>query len=221
MRPDRKPGFFDYGGKLWGWCQSLLSVILLNLLFLLGCAPVLTIGTSVLALTELSLDRTRYGGEVFPIFKEFWQAYKRHLGRGIVLTVALVLVFGALFLDFLWLETTPLFPGQFGLLAAVTVMLTMILVYYVPLLSSGNYRMWDCVIEAFFLSFSNWARSLPTALLLVALVVLCLLIPNLYLALLPVLLMVGFALIAAAIAAIVDITLPDAPGEDEYEEDDD
>ena len=222
MNPNRKPGFFDYGGKLWSWCQSLLSLILLNLLFIVGCVPVLTIGTSLLALMELSIDRARYGGEVFPVFKEFWQAYKRHLGRGIPLTIALVLVFGSLFLDYLWLAGgTTLFQGLFGLLGAVTVILCMILVYYIPLLSSGNYRLWDGVIEAFFASFSHWARSLPTALALVALVVLCLLIPNLYLALLPVMIVIGFALMGMALAAIVESTLPDAENDDEeYEEED-
>ena len=217
MNPNRKPGFFDYGGKLWSWCQSLLAVIFLNLLFLVGCIPVLTIGTSMLALTEVSIDRSRYGGEVFPVFKEFGQAYKRHLLRGILLTVALVLVFGSLVLDFLWLSAGALFQGLFGVLAAVTVMLCMILVYYVPLLSSGRYSLWDAVIEAFFTSFSHWSRSLPAALAIVGLIVVCLYIPNVYLALLPVMIVVGFALIAVALAALVESTLPDAESE-EYDE---
>lgn len=219
MNPNRKPGFFDYGGKLWSWCQSLLSIILLNLLFLAGCLPVLTIGASMLALTECSIDRARYGGEVFPVFKEFWQAYKRHLRRGIPLTIALVLVFGSLFLDYLWLAAGALFQGLFGVLAAVTIMLTMILVYYIPLLSSGNYSLWDGVIEAFFAAFSHWSRSLPTALVIVGLVVACLYIPNLYLALLPILVVFGFSFIAMVLAAVVERTLPDAENEDDEEED--
>ena len=219
MHPNRKPGFFDYGGKLWSWCQSLLALILMNLLFLVGCIPVLTIGVSVLALTEVSIDRIRYGGEVFPVFREFWQAYKRHLGRGIALSAALILIFGSLFLDYLWIASgTTLFRGLVGLLGAITVILSMILVYYVPLLSSGSYRLWDGLIEAFFYSFSHWPRSLPSALALVALVALCLLIPNLYLALLPILVIIGFALISLALSAIVQDTLPDAENEDDYEE---
>lgn len=219
MNPHRKPGFFDYGGRLWYWCQALLALILTNLLFLAGCIPVVTIGTSLLALTELSIDRVRYGGEAFPTFKDFWQSFRRHLGRGILLTVALLLVFGALFLDYLWIESgTELFPGLLGLLVAVTVVLSMILVYYIPLLSSGEYRLWDGLIEAFFLSFSHWSRSLPTALALVALVALCLMLPNLYLALLPILIIIGFALLGMALAAIVQDTLPDAENsEEEYE----
>ena len=219
MNPHRKPGFFDYGGRLWSWCQSLLALILTNLLFLAGCIPVITIGTSLLALTEISIDRVRYGGEAFPAFKDFWQAFRRHLGRGILLTVALLLVFGALFLDYLWIESgTELFPGLLGLLIAVTVVLSMILVYYLPLLSSGEYRLWDGLIEAFFLSLSHWYRSLPTALALVALVALCLMLPNLYLALLPILIIIGFALLGMALAAIVQDTLPDAENsEEEYE----
>lgn len=210
MNPNRKPGFFDYGGKLWGWCQALLSVIFLNLLFLVGCLPVLTVGTSMLALTEVSIDRARYGGEVFPIFKEFWDAYKRHLRRGIPLTIALALVFGSLFLDFLWLSAGALFQGLFGVLAALSIMLCMILIYYIPLLCSGQYSLWNGVIEAFFISFAHWSRSLPATLVIVVLITACLYIPNLFLALLPVMIVVGFALIAAALAALVEGTLPDA-----------
>ena len=221
MRLDRKPGFFDYGGKLWTWCQSLLALILLNLLFLVGCLPVVTFGTSLLALTELSIDRARYGGDISPIFRAFWVSYKRHLLRGIPLTFVLVLVYGALFLDYMWIAGgVTLFSGLFGLLAAITVILTMILVYYLPLISSGEYRLWDGVTEAFFISFSHWGRSLPCALALVALVVVCLFIPDLCLALLPVFVVIGFSLIARALASAVESTLPGAEEpQDDYEED--
>ncbi len=219
-----KPGFFDYGGQLWIFCQALLSLIFLNLMFLVCSLPVLTIGASLLALTEVTIDRCRYGGEAFPIFQEFWKAYKRHLRRGIPLSIALFLVFGTLVLDFMWISSgQSLFPGLFGLMGAVTVILLMILVYYLPLLTTGQYSLWDGVIAAFFESFSHWGLALADALLVVGAVALCLYIPNIFVAMIPVFLIIGFALCARILLSLIVDTLPDEnldEDEDSDEEED-
>ena len=205
----RKPGFFDYGGQLWVFCQGLLSLIFSNLMFLLGCLPVLTIGASLLALTEVTIDHCRYGNEAaFSVFPDFWRAYKRHLLRGIPLTVALILVFGALVLDFMWIASGQgLFQGLLGLMGAITVILLMILVYYLPLLSTGKYKLWDGVIAAFFASFSHWGLALVDAALVVIAILLCLFIPNIFVSMVPVFLVIGFALSARILLSLIVDTL--------------
>lgn len=205
----RKPGFFDYGGQLWVFCQGLLSLIFSNLMFLLGCLPVLTIGASLLALTEVTIDHCRYGNEAaFSVFPDFWRAYKRHLLRGIPLTVALILVFGALVLDFMWIASGQgLFQGLLGLMGAITVILLMILIYYLPLLSTGKYKLWDGVIAAFFASFSHWGLALVDAALVVIAILLCLFIPNIFVSMVPVFLVIGFALSARILLSLIVDTL--------------
>ena len=215
----RKPGFFDYGGKLWVWCQAFLSLIFLNVLFLVGCLGVLTIGTSLLALTEVTLDRIRYENELFSVFRDFWKAYKRHLRRGIPLSIILFLVFGSLVLDYLWIAGGQgLFPGLFGVLGAVTIILLMILVYYLPLLSSGQYSLWDGVIAAFFESFSHWGLALVEAVLMVGAVLLCLYIPNIFVSMIPVFLIIGFSLCCRIMLSLIADTLPNGNGEEDEEE---
>ncbi len=216
---ERKPGFFDYGGKLWVWCQALLSLVFLNILFLVGCIPVVTIGTSLLALTDVTLDRIRYGGELFSVFRDFLKAYKRHLLRGIPLSIALILVSVSLVLDYMWVAGGQgLFPGLFGLLAAITVILLMILTYYLPMLSTGKYKLWDGLIAAFFESFAHWGISLVTALLVVGAMVLCLYIPDILVAMIPVFLLIGFALCSRILLTLVADTLPDDDDSEEEEE---
>ena len=216
---ERKPGFFDYGGKLWVWCQALLSLIFLNIMFLLGCIPVVTIGTSLLALTEVTLDHCRYGNEsAFSVFRDFWRSYKRHLRRGIPLSFALILVFGALVLDFLWIAGGQgLFQGLFGVMGAITVILLMILVYYLPLLSTGKYSLWDGVIAAFFESFAHWGLSLVDAGIVIAAALLCLFIPAIFVAMIPVFLIIGFALSSRILLSLIADTLKE---DDEDETDD-
>ena len=216
---ERKPGFFDYGGKLWVWCQALLSLVFLNILFLVGCLPVLTIGTSLLALTEVTLDRARYGGELFSVFRDFWRAYKHHLRRGIPLSIALILVFGSLVLDYMWVAGGQgLFPGLFGVLGAVTVILLMILSYYLPMLSSGKYTLWDGIIAAFFESFSHWGLALVEALLVIGAALLCLYIPNIFVAMIPIFLIIGFSLSSRILLSLIVDTLPDDDEDEEDEE---
>ena len=216
---ERKPGFFDYGGQLWVFCQGLLTLIFTNIMFLLGCLPVVTIGSSLLALTDVTLDRIRYGNEIaFSVFPDFWRAYKRHLRRGIPLSFALILVFGALVLDFLWIAGGQgLFQGLFGVMGAITVILLMILVYYLPLLTTGKYSLWDGVIAAFFESFSHWGLSLVDAGIVIAAALLCLFIPAIFVAMIPVFLIIGFALSSRILLSLVADTLK---VDDEDESDD-
>ena len=220
MMRERKPGFFAYGGQLWVFCQGLLSLVFTNIMFLLGCLPVVTIGSSLLALTEVTLDRIRYGNEIaFSVFPDFWRAYKRHLRRGIPLSIALILVFGALVLDFMWIASGQgLFRGLFGLMGAITVILLMILVYYLPLLSTGEYSLWNGVIAAFFESFSHWGLALVDAGIVIAAALLCLFIPDIFVAMIPVFLVIGFALSSRILLSLIADTLEE-DDEDEDEED--
>ena len=220
MRNNRnKPGFFDYGGQLWVFFQAFLSLIFLNLLFIVGSLGVVTLGASLLALTEVTIDRCRYGGEAFSIFQEFWKSYKRHLLRGIPLSIVLILVVAALVLDYMWIAAGQgLFPGLFGLLGAITLILTMILVYYLPLLTTGKYSLWEGVIAAFFESFSHWGLALADAAIVLVAILLCLYIPDIFVAMIPVFLIIGFALVARILLTLIVDTLPDEDDEEEEEE---
>ena len=223
MRTDpQKPGFFDYGGQLWVFFQGFLTLVFLNLVFIIGCLPVLTIGTSLLAMTDVTLDHIRYDNEsAFSVFRDFWRAYRRHLRRGIPLSIALLLTFAALVLDYMWIAAGQgLFPGLFGLLGAITIILMMILVYYLPLLSTGQYSLWDGIIAAFFESFAHWGLALTDAVIVVAALLLCLYIPSIFVAMIPVFLIIGFALSSRILLSLIADTLKD-DGEEENDDEED
>ena len=204
---ERKPKFFDYGGRLWSWFQSFWSLIVLNVLFVVGCLPVITIGTSMLSLTELAIVRRREGSESLSLLRPFWQAYRRHLRRGIVLTFGLALVFGSLFLDYLWVSGGRLPSAFIGVLLVLTVLLTMITLCYLPLMTTGRYSMWDGLVKSFFDALTYWKDTLPAALLAVGLAALFLYFPNIFLAIVPVLLFIGFAVLSTAFTFFTDDTI--------------
>ena len=50
------------------------DIIILNMIFVVGCIPVITIGTSLSALYAVAMKMAR--GEDPSVWKEFWKAYK-------------------------------------------------------------------------------------------------------------------------------------------------
>lgn len=56
------------------------DIIILNMIFVAGCIPVLTIGTSLSALYTVAMKMAR--GEDPSVWKEFWKAYKRNFKPG-------------------------------------------------------------------------------------------------------------------------------------------
>ena len=52
------------------------DIIILNMIFVVGCIPVITIGTSLSALYAVAMKMAR--GEDPSVWKEFWKAYKRN-----------------------------------------------------------------------------------------------------------------------------------------------
>ena len=55
------------------------DIIILNMIFVVGCIPVITIGTSLSALYAVAMKMAR--GEDPSVWKEFWKAYKRTSDR--------------------------------------------------------------------------------------------------------------------------------------------
>ena len=55
------------------------DIIILNMIFVVGCIPVITIGTSLSALYAVAMKMAR--GEDPSVWKEFWKAYKRNFNH--------------------------------------------------------------------------------------------------------------------------------------------
>ena len=83
-----------YDGKIVNLLNKAGEIILLNMVFLLCCLPVVTAGsafTSLYYATMKSIRRERG----YPV-REFWHSMKRTLGKGILLTLLLILWVGLL-----------------------------------------------------------------------------------------------------------------------------
>lgn len=191
--------------------QNVVDLIFLNVLFVVGCLPILTTGTSLLALYEVTLSHCRYGRSKM-IFREFLRSYRRHLRSGILLTPILVLVAGALILDFMWLGTLPggLFAGVLlAFMGILALLLGMILSYFLPLMSEGDLSLWAAAQEAFRSCIVYGGRSLLLSVIRIGFVVLCLHVPIVFMSTLPVFLLIGCSLCVLLYCMFLQNTLPE------------
>ena len=73
--------FFDPDSKPMQVLGAFADMIVLNVCFLIGCLPVVTVGASMSALYAAMLRRQR--GEGGGVFAAFWKDWKQNLRHGI------------------------------------------------------------------------------------------------------------------------------------------
>ena len=83
---------FRYDGNFYTYSAKIFDMLLLNLLWLIGCLPVVTAGASFSALYFVTVHSVREDGD--GVFKEFWRVWRRDLKASIpVWLAALAMLF--------------------------------------------------------------------------------------------------------------------------------
>lgn len=144
--------FFDFDGKIIGCLNKTGEIILVNIVFLLCCLPVVTVGpalTSLYYATMKSIRRER-GGPV----KEFFHSMKRTLGKGVIFTIG-IMVWAAL----LWYGRQMAQTGAQGavtfpvvLYDVVIVVSVCIIIYLFPVFSRFEMKMTKMIQLSFVMS---------------------------------------------------------------------
>lgn len=112
---------------------KLTNLLILNLYFILGCIPIVTIGASATAAYTVTLKMTEQR-EPQGMSAAFWKAYVKNLKHGIPLTVIALAVLYSVWLDWQLFENTEGNPIGFLLLAVFAIFLLVIhFVYVFPL----------------------------------------------------------------------------------------
>ena len=77
---------------------KLTNLLILNLYWVIGCLPVITIGTSTIAAFSVTLKMTE-DREGASMTVQFWKAYVKNLKHGIPLSLILLAGCGSILLD--------------------------------------------------------------------------------------------------------------------------
>lgn len=137
------------------------NVIIVTLLWLAGCIPIVTIGTSSTAMYYTMVKSVRHGEGY--VTREFLAAYKRNLKNGILLTLIFLLLAGVLAVDRIYMDrlgTQTAAAMSLGYTLLILVCAGLFL-YIWPVLSRFTMGKWAC----FRLSLLMVFRHLPFTIL--------------------------------------------------------
>lgn len=143
------------------------NVIIVTLMWLAGCLPVVTIGTSTIAMYYATVKSIRHGEGY--VTREFISAYRRNLKNGILMTVVFLVLGAVLAVDRMYMDQI----GSAGAAAfslgytLLTLVVFALVIYVFPVMSRFTMKTWECFKLAALMVF----RHLPFTVLFLALVV--------------------------------------------------
>lgn len=89
---------FSYDSKFIDFMNTLADVVVLNFMWLIGCIPIVTIGTSTIAAYTVTLKMVENRDS--HIIRMYWKAFRDNLPHGILLTIGFGLAAWSVWLDF-------------------------------------------------------------------------------------------------------------------------
>jgi len=99
---------------------KVTNLLLLNLYWLLGCLPIITIGASTIAAFTVTLQMTE-DREDPGVTKQFWKAYAANLKHGILLTLIMAAVGYSIWIDLQLFNKMEGSPVGFLILAIILI----------------------------------------------------------------------------------------------------
>ena len=155
--------FFNMDNKFFTFMSRVADLIILNLLCIVCCIPVVTIGPSIAAMFYVTLKMVR--NEESYIVRGFFKSFKQNLKQGIVIN--LIMLAAALLLYF-GISICRSTPGTIGkvlmvLFMMILVVYLMIFLYIYPVLAKFYNTIKNTFTNAFLMSI----RHLPYTALMI------------------------------------------------------
>ena len=185
--------FFDQSNPFWKFVNKTTDIIFMNMLFLLCCLPVVTIGPAYTALyyTLMKSVRRERGYAAKNFFHSFLQNIKQGLISWIII---LAISFGGIYgVVSLWGRTEEAEQGLLTFWISVFVLLFMIIMtmYLFPVLSRFNFTLGQLFSFSLVIAFKYLLTTIALLLMLAATVALCYLSTPLFVFIMPALFVFG------------------------------
>ena len=146
--------------------RKLTKLIQLNLLYLLFCIPIITIGPATAAMMKI----LRYYVEEKPVFmlSDFWAAFKENFLQGLLIGILQIVGIWAVYEAFLFYYTRAQLNGLYwiliGLIIAITI-LSLFAGYYVYLMMvSVRLTFWQLIKNSYMFAFIGIRTNVLTLL---------------------------------------------------------
>ena len=168
---------FSVEGKFYSVTSKMADMVVITLLWLVGCIPIITILTSTSSMYHTTVKCVRY--ERGKAFEEFKEAYKKNLKPGISLTIFYGMIGVAVgFADY---RVFGLMQGRTAggfimavVLLVVTALYLMNVLGLIPVFSRFSNTFGKTIQLNYVIAARNIIRSLPMFLVIIAAVILVL-----------------------------------------------
>lgn len=151
---------FFSDNPFWKAMGQVFDIFIVNILWLLCCIPVFTIGPSTTAFFYVLLGITR--GEEGYVSHDFFKSFKRNFKQGTALGLIFTAIGAFLIVDIIMCRqnTGKVFTFFLFFFACLFLLWSFITMYTFPLLSKFEKKSGELVLWAFILSIRNWWRTL-------------------------------------------------------------
>ena len=148
-------GFFNMDGPVWQALGRLADLVILNLLFVISCIPVVTIGAAATALYSVTLKMVR--DEDSYILKGYWKSFKENFKQSTIMWLVMLVIGIVLYVDFKVVGSMTASASKIYLvlLLAISLILVMGLVYIFPLQAKFYNTIKGTIKNAFLMALAN------------------------------------------------------------------
>ena len=171
--------FFNDQNPLWTGMSRIFDVFILNILWLLCCLPVFTLGPSTTAFFYAMINLVR--GEENSVPRDFFRSFRQNFKQAILLGIPLTAIGAFLAVDVAMSHRagTGIYTFFMVFFAVMFLLWAFITLYIFPLLAKFEKNSRDLVVWAFLLSIRHLPKTLLMLLMLVVGLWLCHILPGL------------------------------------------
>lgn len=186
---------FNIEGPLFQFLSRVGDLIILNVLFLVCCIPVVTIGASAAALNKMTQDMVHDAES--GVLKGFFQAFRANFRQATVVWIGELIVLVSLACDAMLVYSW--FPGNklmYGILIALAVLVLCVSTYMIPLLVRYDNTLRQHLANAVILAIIKLPKTIAMVVLNALPLIVFLLSLNVFLQTMVFWLFIGFAFVA-------------------------
>ena len=171
--------FFRSDNPFWIGMGNVFDLFILNVLWLLCCLPIVTIGPSTTAFFYAMMNLVR--GEESYVYQDFFHSLRQNLKQGICLVLPLTAVGAFLTLDIsmCYHAGTGIYTFFMVFFAVLFLFWLFVTLYAFPLLAKFEKKNKEILLWAFVLSIRNLGRTLLMIIVLVLGLWVCHILPGL------------------------------------------
>lgn len=159
--------FFNLDSPLMVFLSNLTDVVILNVLCLVCCIPIVTVGPSITAMHYVTLKMVR--GEEGYVVRSFFKAFKENFKQSFIAWVVFLVITVVFFLDYRILKASGMEGNKvFGIvIGAIYLFVCLTAMYIFPLLSRFENTLRQTVKNALFMSILHIFKTMIMAVIYV------------------------------------------------------